>query len=362
MKAIRKISVLAAVCLILTSCTSDPDTGITLADPVEVKYDTAVAARMDLARRYQYEAYVKAEIEKVSFDNMSGILDEIFVSLGDQVSKGDPLAALDVSDLEEQIAMAADELEYKSRKLDYELGQKQYDIELARIELDALISSGADGSEIALAELSVEKLVVEKEYIRKNGELEIEMAKNRLEKLRQSLEGTVISAPCDGEVVYIAPLSKGDRVAAHNPVVFVANKSNIYVSFEGTETISDKARTTALINGIEYEVQKQKYDQQEYLSLILSGIRPPTIFKFVQTPSEDVQAGDFAALMVYDSEKQDVLAVPTNAIFYNAGEYYVYRIEDGQKVYTGVKCGIRTDSFTEITDGLQEGDVVFVKQ
>ena len=360
MKAIRIISVLAAFCLVLPACSGTPDTDITLAEPVEVHYDTAVAARMDLVRRYQYEAYVKAEVEQVTFGKRSGILKEFYLSLGDTVSKGDPVAALDVSDIEDQIP-AADELDYKSRKLEYELGQKQFDIDLARIELDALTSSGADNTDIEVARLSLEKLTVEAEYIRKNGELEIEQADSRLAKLKQTLDGTVVTAPCDGEVVFIAELSAGDRVAAHSPVVYIADKSRLYVRFEGSEHIPDKSRTTAFINGKEYEIIKEKYDQREYLSLVLSGRKPPTLFRFEQAP-EGVLAGDFAALTVYEAEKPGVLAVPTNSIFYNAGEYYVYLIVDGQKVYNKVKCGMRTDSFVEITEGLQEGDEVFVKQ
>ena len=85
MKAIRIISVLAAVCLMLPSCSSTSDADMTLAEPVEVHYDTAVVTRMDLVRRYQYEAYVKAEVEQVYFGKRSGMLKEFYVSLGDIV-------------------------------------------------------------------------------------------------------------------------------------------------------------------------------------------------------------------------------------------------------------------------------------
>jgi len=80
MKTIRTISILVAVCLILPSCSTDTDTNITLDEPVEVRHDTAIATRMDLAKRNQYEAYVKAEIEQVSFEKGSGKLKEIYVS------------------------------------------------------------------------------------------------------------------------------------------------------------------------------------------------------------------------------------------------------------------------------------------
>ena len=179
--------------------------------------------------------------------------------------------------------------------------------------------------------------------------------------MKQTLEGTIVTAPCDGEGVYIAELTAGDRVAAHSPVAYIADQSRLYVRFDGSENIPDKSRTTAFINGKEYGVIKEKYDQREYLSLVLSGRSPPTLFRFERAP-EGARAGDFAALTVYEDERPGVLAVPVNSIYYNVGEYYVYLIIGGQKVYNKVKCGMRTDSFVEITEGLQEGDEVFVKQ
>lgn len=361
MKIIKKTTLLLVLCLTLSACTSQSDTDITLHEPVEVQYDTAVATRMDMSRRRQYEAYVKAEIEEVSFEKRSGKLGEFYVSLGDSVSEGDPIAALDVTDLQDQIAAASDELDYKLSKTAYDLRQKQYDIELAELDLEALIIAGASQADIDIAEISIEKLKAEAKYIEKNGEIEIEQAEKKLNDLKQSLEGTVVYAPCDGEVVFLEPISPGSRIPANTAICYIADKSRMYVQYDGTDSISSDARTTALIGGKEYSIVKDEYDRQEYIALMLSGIRPPTIFYFSEDYT-DVTAGDFAAVIVHEREKLDVLSVPVNAVFNNAGEYYVYRIEDGEKIYTSVECGLITDSFTEITAGLEEGDVVFVRQ
>lgn len=361
MKIIKKISLLLLLCLALSSCSTQTDNGIVLADPVEVVHDTAVVTRMDLAKRRQYEAYVKAEIEQVSFEKRSGKLKEFYVSLGDIVSEGDPIAALDVSDLQTQIDTATDELNYRVKKLEYDLKQKQYDIELAEIDLSSLMESDASQIDIDIVKLSIEKLKKEAEYIKKTGELEIEQARKKVSSLEQSLEGTVVYAPCDGEVVHLEPIPAGGRVAVNYSICYIADKSRLYVQYDGTEPIPSNVRTTALINGTEHPLTKKEYDPQEYIALLLSGFRPPTLLTF-DADTSDVSAGDFAALVVYERESTDVLAVPVNAVFYNAGEYYVYQVADGEKIYTAVECGLKTDSFIEITAGLEEGDVVFVKQ
>ena len=40
----------------------------------------------------------------------------------------------------------------------------------------------------------------------------------------------------------------------------------------------------------------------------------------------------------------------------------MYIVEGESRIYTEVSVGVRASSFVEITSGLEEGDVVFVRQ
>ena len=78
--------------------------------------------------------------------------------------------------------------------------------------------------------------------------------------------------------------------------------------------------------------------------------------------AEEVQIGDYAAVYLYRSIAKDALYVPVNALHEDGGVRYVYRAsEDGQERVT-VETGVESDSFVEITSGLQEGDVVYVQE
>jgi macrolide-specific efflux system membrane fusion protein len=362
MKRYKSIALLAALILLLSSCFSGNETVIPLEESVEVKYDTAEVVRKDLYIRYQYEAYVRAAMETASYGKKTGILEEFYVRTGDIVKKGDPIARLDVSMLEQQIASLRDNLSHRKKKLEYDLEQKQYDIELAEIDLEALRSSGTSDSEIELARLAVEKLEAEKQYIRELGEIEIKQTEDSIAGLEVELEGAVALAPCDGEVVSLAMLNPGDRVPAYMTIAHIADKSQLYVHYDGSDQISSSSiRYIANIRGREYELAPIEYDRDEYITLVLSGKRPPYRFSFVDE-SEGIEAGDFAALMAYTQEAKDVLVVPSNSLYFSSGQNYVYRLVNGEKVYTEVTCGIRTDSYVEIKSGLEEGDEVFVKQ
>lgn len=61
------------------------------------------------------------------------------------------------------------------------------------------------------------------------------------------------------------------------------------------------------------------------------------------------------------AERKNVLLVPNRAIIADreSGRYYVNQIVDGEVIQSEVMIGLRDDTFTEITSGLQSGDQVY---
>ena len=51
-----------------------------------------------------------------------------------------------------------------------------------------------------------------------------------------------------------------------------------------------------------------------------------------------------------------------NAVHSGTGGKYVYLMEDGQRVIRNVTLGIVTDAKAEILEGLEEGDLVYVRE
>jgi len=78
----------------------------------------------------------------------------------------------------------------------------------------------------------------------------------------------------------------------------------------------------------------------------------------------DVQVGSSAQLRVVEREAKDALYLPKGAVFDRAGLNcgYVYRMIDGEKIYTEVTYAFQTASWVVISSGLEEGEVVYVPQ
>lgn len=117
----------------------------------------------------------------------------------------------------------------------------------------------------------------------------------------------------------------------------------------------------AIINGQRYELTPLPYDQEEYLSLVLSG---QTLFsKFrLEGDTSALALGDYASVFVVTREQTDALYLPINALYRDSSGSYVYLNEDGERKRVAVTVGIQTDTVAEIKEGLQEGDEVYVKE
>ena len=59
--------------------------------------------------------------------------------------------------------------------------------------------------------------------------------------------------------------------------------------------------------------------------------------------------------------KENVLAVPINAVKFSSGKAYVtVKKSDGSTEEREISVGVRTNNFYEVVSGLQEGEVVLV--
>jgi len=364
MKTSFKLSFICFVlifALILPSCSAEVTTAPALNDAVEVSYDTAFVTRGDLKRTTLYEAYVRATVEELSFVKSNGVFGELLVGVGDSVKKGDILAIMDTSAFTASIESAHAALKAHEEKLIFNRRQKQIDIELAKLDLDDAQNGGSE-TDILLAEFTITRLEAEFRQINELGALETANFRKQLQTAEAALNDTEIIAPFDGEVVGVTQKAAGQRISSTENVILLADKSRLYVQFDGTDSIStSRGRFSALIGANEYKLIPVVYEHSEYVSLILSGRKPVPQFLFDAQP-EGVSAGDFAALLYIEGESADALMVPVNALYYGSGKNYVYAIENGEKVYTEISIGLRNGAFVEITAGLEEGVEVFVKQ
>jgi len=355
------ILLLAALMVLLTACSSQAVNEIELKDTITVVNDTAKVVRGDIAYKKQIEAYVKAAVENVSFTERGGVLSTVNVMLGDTVKKGDVLASLDTESAESALSAAKDQLSYLEKTYEHNKKQKQIAIDIAKAELEDIKTSGKE-TDIKIQEIKVEKLQTEMTYFVADSQTAIADQKNKITAQQEILDACYIKAPCDGDVVFVTESTPGSMVQAGKTIISIADPSRMHIELTDTSKLGSYSRVTALILGTEYDVTEVTYSTREYALMAIAGTTPNTTFNFVEMPTDTALVGQLAAIQVYVSERADTLYVPINTVYTGDGKSYVYVMNDDIKEYRAVKTGISNSAYIEILEGLEEGEVVYVKQ
>ncbi|BBH68759.1 hypothetical protein ACTI_54440 [Actinoplanes sp. OR16] len=179
-----------------------------------------------------------------------------------------------------------------------------------------------------------------------------------LAKAEEALDGTVIKAPIAGTVVTIAG-TVGDQVKSGAAVIGLADTYDMQVSADFPEAdagslAKGQTGTVTLADSDEsYEAKVIQVDPVGTSDGTL--VRYGVLLAFTAAP-EDLLVGQSAQVQVRTGQVTGVLRVPSTAVHDIAGESGTVRLTGGEE--RTVTVGLRGDQYTEITDGLAEGEQV----
>lgn len=332
-----------------------------LLEPVDVKMDMAMAQRGELYNLSVYSGEIVPYTEELYF-TVDGCLEEFKVMIGDMAEEGQILASLSEEQTLEQIETLEKEIDNLVRMGEFSDRQAGADIEIARTELEYMRALGKFGYAVDAKELEVCKLELAQQEAEELRNLELQKKQEALRTLQGKIGKNEITAPCSGRIVYISSAGKGDFVQGYVPVIYMADESRLSLS---TEFISESAikgadRVYARIGSREFDITYIPYDREEMTKAALAGEEMRTRFSIDEADTE-LAAGQFAVVMVYHFCKENALTIPINALHRDGSGQYVYKQVNGARVRCDVKTGMLTNTKAEITEGLEEGDMVYVQ-
>ena len=333
-----------------------------LMEPVGVKMDTAEAYIGEISNISVYDAAIVPTLEELYFP-LDGVIAEIHAVVGQQVSAGDVLITLDQEAQAEQIEKLESQIEQieTNGAFDDEIGQ--IDLSILQVELQALLNqSPLNEDSIALKRLDIEQLQLNLAYNADLRSMQLGRLREELAELQQNMQDNVLRAPVDGTIIYCADVMNGDSVRAYAPVMYLADETQLMVE---TNYISEGLLKTChdlyvLAGDSRYEITPVPVDSSEYTSSILAG--ETVLMQFIiDNPDEKLSAGMYAAICMERNYAENVLLIPSNALYMDGTGRYVYVIEDGERVRRNVTPGLTTDWLTQIKEGLEEREIVHVK-
>lgn len=351
---------LATLVLGLTGC--QKNTAPDLMSPVGVKMDTAKVVRSDVFATAVYHGEVVPFTEEQFFAT-EGVLGEILVKTGDTVKKGALLARLNVEKIEEQVKALEQEIGKIVKAGEFFDRTAEAKIAIAQEELASLREQAEVSAEERVAkQLSIEKMRLDLQQEKELRALKLEYQRTQLAAYQAKMTNTELYATVGGKVTYVTPKKEGDGIAAYAAVVSIAKEGELQISSEYiAESYIDHAdKVLARVGAEEVALQYHPVDREKYVELALSGKQPKSKFTFLE--EAEVTAGQYAAVLLISSLRENVLAIPTNAVYQEDGGTYVYKMEGETRVRCDVTVGVSTENKTEIIAGLKEGDEVYVKE
>lgn len=293
-----------------------------------VVVEAVSAGRTLLARKVEAVGTTRARQSIDIRPAASGRVVEIAISQGGVVERGDLLARLDSASEEADVAEAAAE---------------RREAELAFERARALVDRNT------VAKATVDQL-----------EAAFEAADARLKRAEKSLAERTIRAPFAGKVG-LKQIDVGARVDDDTVITTLDDLVEIVIDFKIPEI-----HFGAVSPGQRVEATGAAFDDRRFageIATIDSRIDPVSrafrVRAEIPNPDLALPAGMFMLVELTLAER-DALTVPEAAVLLADRQASVFVIEDGRATLREVELGQREIGRVEVTDGLEEGELVAV--
>lgn len=231
-------------------------------------------------------------------------------------------------------------------------------IEAAKQRLDNATTNLASAKESY--ELTVNVVNPETEATAK---AQVASAKAALDLAKNSLDNTTVTAPISGYISSVN-ISKGEMVAQGAPLFTISDTSSVEGEISVTESVitSVAVGTKAIIS-----VKAAGIEGKEGSVQTVNTVKDSTTGLYtvrVRIPNSDsvLKAGMFAEIVLVTANIGDALTIPSDALMQEGEDFYVYIADEAtntaEKRY--VETGIADSEMTEITAGIELGEVVVV--
>jgi len=303
-------------------------------------------------------------MEDLAFE-MAGTVEEILVKEGDSVAEGQLLAKLDTSEWDKELtnlelALLQAEINLENAELTLEQAEEETTVTVT----GDVVAKYTDPREIDVLELKV-----------KLAEAHYEDAKEALEEALDA--SPEVAAPFDGFIIGVN-VEGGDEVLKGTVAVKLAdpNKFEADILVSEMDIVDIELGGTALVEvdalGVAVPAEVTHISPT---ATIQSGVVNYTVkveLQSLETVIQEQQAaladiqlreGLTVTVSIIVDERNDVLLVPNGAIITRGRQTYIQVMSpDGTIEERAITTSISNWQYTEVTEGLSEGEQVVVPQ
>jgi macrolide-specific efflux system membrane fusion protein len=323
----------------------------TAEDPESIDWPTTAVTRRDIGSTVLATGIIKpmvgAEVRVGS--RVSGIVKKLYVNVGDAVREGTLLAEIDPTEFEARVRQA------------------EADLEVARANLEFAVLDENRQKELLGQQLVSQNVADTAERGHDVAEAEVKQAEANLEYARIQLEYTKIRAPISGVVASVST-QEGETVAAS----FASPTFVTIIDLDRLEVWAyvDETDIGRIQNGQKAEFTVDTYSDVDFEGRVLAVypsaeiqdnvVNYVTIVRIADDRGRILRPEMTTTVNIFLEERENVLTVPNRAVRRERGRRFVYVLEGREPVERWVKVGWKDGDYTEIVEGLEEGENVIL--
>lgn len=315
----------------------------------EVNFQTETVKRRDIASSVQATGVIRAKIgaEVKVGARISGKVEKLYANIGDVVKKGQVIARLEQEDLLAKVNEAKMNLKVADANLD--LSQKS----LKRMQ-NLYAKDFVSKDKVDVAERDYKGAVAQANQIRET---------IRFNETQMSYAN--IYAPISGVIASVTT-QQGETVSASslNVPTFVTivdlNRLEIYAYVDETDIgkIKPGFDATFTVDSFPDKDFKGKVTAIYPKATIQDNVVYYITVISIENPEGKLKPDMTVNATILLNKRENVLAVPNKSIKREGGKKVVTVLENNRPVQKAVKTGWKDSAYTEIVEGLKEGDKV----
>ena len=366
-KRILALSLAAILTVSATACSSQEPTSEVQTEAADnsVPVQVEPVVMDDIHTEHKVSGKVMADDEHTIMVASSVKCTAVQVEAGDYVQAGDVICTLDM--IATRASYDAACISYQSAIRTYE-NQKEILREQIRIATDnaenvkELFAIGAASQlEVDNAQLSLQQAIAGRDSALAQLEAGIQSGKSAVEQLSTVMEnvdrnGNIV-APASGVLVTLNAVENG-FVSTAVPVAVINGLDQMKICVSVAETLVPKL---AIGDRVEVSVSSAGKSFEGVIRSVEKAANAQTKLYTVTVAVPEAQEGllsGMSADVTFYTDSVHGVVIPTQAILTDGSEQYVFVVEEDTAKYIPVDVGLTGDGVTEITSGLEEGQML----
>ena len=305
--------------------------------------DIAIVRVQALGRTIAIAGSLAPVTQALVKSTVSGEVRSVLVREGDSVAQGAVVAEIDTTDARSRLAAAQAELTERRTRL-------------------AIAERNRDTNQSLLKQSFISQNAYEQLNSTFQGsEAAVQGAEAQVALARKAIDDAIVRAPINGKVAK-RMVNSGERIAIDAPMFSIVDLSRL--ELEATVPASDVPR---IASGQAVHFRVEGFGDRKFEGRVErinptaeASSRAIKVFVSVRNTDGSLRGGMFAEGTVTLSGAVNAPVIPAGAVFEEAGQSYVYAVENGLLNKQAVRIGLKDDAsgLVEVASGLSAGTPV----